>query len=322
VISVIRYLFLSTCLAAASSSVPSATLQAAGQMPTRELDSIPSKLLAKMLRGGHRLVGSPGLTWKNQQVITVAFYGGSNDLYQLIESTANEWTALGKKLTFSFKTSSGKYRQWTPKDTGPSANIRIAFDSSGYWSLIGVLAKNMDPSDPTMNFAGFPEDLSKYYGGANSDDWHISYAHTTILHEFGHALGLSHEHFNAGCQADLKLPDIIKFLEGPPNNWTEEQARFNIDAKYYAEELGKQAGPSISKLIESATTDQSSVMLYLFSTTYYKSGDTSVCRPIGDHGQEWPTTLSTGDKEFYLDNYERQNSSPFGASIDKTRGAR
>jgi hypothetical protein len=276
------------------------------------VDSIPPRLFQKMFQS-HKLVGSPGLAWKKQRVITVAFYGGSDELYRIIEQTASGWTALGGQLSFSFKDDVGQYRHWTPDDKSPSANIRIAFDNTGYWSLLGVLAKNVDPGDPTMNFKGFPDDLRKYFYGQDTAEWLVSYAHTTILHEFGHAIGLSHEHFNPQCQTDLKIETIITYLMGPPNKWSQEQARFNIDAQYYAKTLAQQAGPLESKIITSPTTDQSSVMLYVFQASYYKSGDKSVCKPIGDHGQDWPTTLSEGDKQFYLANY-RVIPSPFGAA--------
>lgn len=281
-------------------------------------DSIPPTLFEKMFRN-HRLVGSPGLAWKKQRVITIAFSGGSTDLYQLIEQTANEWTALGGQLSFSFKDNTGQYRHWTHDDTLPQANIRIAFDDTGYWSLLGVLANNVDPGDSTMNFGGFPDDLQQYFGGHNSDAWRVSYAHTTVLHEFGHALGLSHEHFNPQCQKDLKLETIITYLMGSPNNWSEEQARFNMDARYYARILAMQAGPLESKLINSSSVDQLSTMLYVFPISFYKSGAASVCKPIGDHGQDWPTTLSAGDKQFYMANY-RTISSPFGAANPKKQG--
>lgn len=284
------------------------------------LDSIPPALFQKMFRS-HKLVGSPGLAWKKQRVITVAFDGGSDELYRLIEQTANEWTALGGQLSFSFKDDTGHYRHWTPSDKSPMANIRIAFDDTGYWSLLGVLAKNVDPGDSTMSFEGFPLDLQQYFYGQNAAEWRISYAHTTVLHEFGHAIGLSHEHFNQQCQRDLKMDTIIAYLMGPPNNWSQEQARFNMDAQYYAHILAQQAGPLESKLITSPATDQSSVMLYLFPVNYYSSGDKSVCKPIGDHGQDWPTTLSEGDKQFYLANY-RVISSPYGAASPKKAGGK
>lgn len=309
------FLFSSNAITADNRDIQSASQQQLGPaspLLNRTLDSIPPKLFQKMFQS-HKLVGSPGLAWKKQRVITVAFYGGSDDLYQLVEQTASEWTTLGGQLSFSFKDNAGHYHHWSPDDKSPAANIRIGFDDTGYWSLLGVLAKNVDPGDPTMNFRGFPVDLTKYFRGQNAAEWRISYEHTTIIHEFGHAIGLSHEHFNPQCQKDLKMDTIITYLMGPPNNWSQDQARFNMDAQYYAEILAQQAGPLESKLINSSTTDQSSVMLYVFPANFYKSGGTSVCKPIGDHGQDWPTTLSEGDKQFYLANY-RVIASPFGAS--------
>ena len=94
-----------------------------------------------------------------------------------------------------------------------------------------------------------------------------------------------------------------------------------MDAQYYAKTLAQQAGPLESKLITSAATDQSSVMLYVFPVSYYQSGTKSVCKPIGDHGQNWPTTLSEGDKQFYLANY-RVIASPFGAASPVKGGQR
>jgi len=271
------------------------------------LDSIPPALFQEMFQD-HHLVGSPGLAWIKQEVITVAFNGGGDDLYQLIEQTANEWTALGGQLSFSFKDDAGRYRHWAPDDRFPAADIRISFNSTGYWSLLGALAKNVRPGESTMNFARFPDDLKQYFHGQNTDEWRISYAHTTVLHEFGHAIGLSHEHFHPQCQKDLKMDTIIKFLMGPPNRWRQEQARFNMDAQYYAKILDQQAGPLESRLINSPTIDRSSVMLYVLPVSYYKSGDASACKPIGDHAQAWPTTLSEGDKQFYLAAYENIGS--------------
>lgn len=154
----------------------------------------------------------------------------------------------------------------------------------------------------TTNFEKFPEALKEFYGGQNADGWRISFYHLVILHEFGHVLGLSHEHFNPQCQKDLDMDKIIKAYAGSPNYWPEDLTRLNMDAKFYAENLTRAAGDA-SALFNSATTDQKSVMLYVMRTEFFKSGDKSVCKAIGDHKQPWSTTLSEGDKQFYLANY-------------------
>ena len=119
------------------------------------LDAMPPEFLRKMLLGG-RLVGSPGLTWEDKSVLKVAFRGGSDELYQLIEQTANEWTALGGRLSFSFKDDDGHYRLWTTDDTSPAGDIRISFDKHGYYSAVGALAAKYDANSETMNYGGFP----------------------------------------------------------------------------------------------------------------------------------------------------------------------
>lgn len=269
-------------------------------------DGIPPALFQKML-SGNKFVGSPGLAWKKQKVLTVAFQGGSDGLYALIEQTANKWTSIGGSLRFSFQDKAGHYRQWTTADKSPAANIRIAFNDGvygGYWSLLGLLAKNVEANEPTMNFEGFSEKLKKYFHGQNASEWAKSYEHTTILHEFGHALGFSHEHFHPECQKDLKMEEIIAYLMKPPYNWTEEQARFNMDAEYYLQVLGRQAGSLDSRIRTSRVTDKSSVMLYLLPVEYYGSRNNSVCKPLGDSGKQYSTNLSVGDREFYLANYK------------------
>jgi hypothetical protein len=282
----------------------------------KKLDAMPPAFLRKMLRGG-RLVGSPGLTWQDKSVLTVAFKGGSDELYQLIEQTANEWTASGGRLSLSFKDDAGHYRLWTTDDTVPAADIRISFDKHGYYSAIGALAAKNDPNEETMNYEGFPEGLKKFYGGQNADEWRFTYFHRTILHEFGHALGLSHEHFNPQCQNDIDLTKIIPLLEGPPDNWSEDVARFNMDAQYYVQRMKDQSGGAFD-LFNSSSTDQKSVMLYMFPSKYYKSGDKSPCAVIGDHNQRWSTTLSQGDKQFFLANYGVAHS-PLGGTAGSTR---
>ena len=62
--------------------------------------------------------------------------------------------------------------------------LRITFDSgAGNWSFLGTLAQNVPPAQATMNLGWVLDspDPQPFEKGL-------------ILHEFGHALGLTHEH--------------------------------------------------------------------------------------------------------------------------------
>jgi hypothetical protein len=289
-------------LLAISTTIACGATRTSSALTQPKLDAMPPAIFKQMLSDGNKLVGSPGLALK-ARVVTVAFNGGSEPLYVLIEKAASEWTDSGGAMHFSFRDKNGRFRRWSEDDTMPAAAIRVGFytdqERGGYWSAVGVMAANVAPNEPTLNLDGFPERLAPYLDGRNPTGWQDSYEHSVVLHEFGHALGLSHEHFHPQCQADLKLAAAITSLT-QVEGWSQEQARFNMDAAYYFKVLGVQAGAK-SRPVLSPTTDQSSVMLYSFSDDFYKSAAQSPCRPAGP--RRYATSLSDGDRKFYLDTY-------------------
>ena len=79
-------------------------------------------------------------------------------------------------------------------ESGP-AEIRIAFrQGNGSWSHLGTFCRQItDDDEPTMNYGWLTPD---------SDDVELR---SVVLHEFGHALGLIHEHQNPdGEQPDRR----------------------------------------------------------------------------------------------------------------------
>jgi hypothetical protein len=260
------------------------------------LDKIPIGTLSEMT-DATKATGFPSVSWLTP-VVTVAFNGGNPALYALMEATASEWTSNGGRLQLSFRLADRSFRKWNESDTSRTADIRIGFftdaNRNGYWSTVGTFARRVNAGEATMNFGDLGTTLSDYYGGKNHAAWMTSYAHTTILHEFGHAIGLNHEHFHPQCQTDLKLADIITYLMGPPNNWQRQQAMYNMDATTYFKTVS--AKPSFTPMI-----DQASVMLYSFPDGFYKSGRTSPCRPSGP--LHYATELSSEDRHYYAANY-------------------
>ncbi len=71
-----------------------------------------------------------------------------------------------------------------------------------------------------------------------------------ILHEFGHALGLIHEHQNPLGTIKWNKPAVVHDLSGPPNNWDQATIDHNMFEAYPAAE------------IDGTKLDKTSIMMY------------------------------------------------------------
>jgi hypothetical protein len=180
-------------------------------------------------RGGDvfRAVSEFRKRWINGSTLRVRFMGGTAAQRASVREQAQRWTEHAN-LTFEFS-------------DAPDADIRISFDpDDGAWSYIGTDAKKIAQNQPTMNI-GFED------GG-------------TAAHEFGHAIGLGHEHQNPSGGIEWNEAIVIRDLGGPPNNWTPEQTRHNVLEKYKADQ------------IRGTAFDGDSIMLYFFPGKWTKSG--------------------------------------------------
>lgn len=119
-------------------------------------------------------------------------------------------------------------------DNIQDAHIRITFDpNQGAWSLVGTdCIGNKNLKEPTMNLGWF--DVG------------------TTIHEFGHALGLVHEHQNPrGKKIEWDLDKVYQWAENS-QGWDHDTTYRNIVEKY-----------SVNQ-VNGSTFDPNSIMLYFF----------------------------------------------------------
>ena len=143
----------------------------------------------------------------NYPKIRVCFLEGSQALREVVTNVAKEWQAEDNSVRLDFG-KPGKRRTCQPEN-GKEMQIRVSFSQDGYWSQLGQNAVVfVDQKEPSLNLGGFmnvsPDQLSDYEIG-------------TIRHEFGHALGIEHEHQNpkGGCDNEYNWKLIYSYLEGP-----------------------------------------------------------------------------------------------------------
>lgn len=181
--------------------------------------------------------------WPNGATLRVQFLGGTAPQRAKATEQALWWSKVAN-LKFVF-------------GNDPQAEIRVTFDQTdGAWSYVGLDCAEIPFSQPTMNL-GFLD------GG-------------TAAHEFGHAIGLAHEHSSPFGGIQWNESKVIADLSGPPNNWTVDQIRHNVFFKYAADQ------------VKGTSFDPKSIMLYFFPDTWVTTGQ----------GTSRNDALSATDKTF------------------------
>jgi len=119
-------------------------------------------------------------------------------------------------------------------DDPKKAEIRILFDEiQGAWSLLGTdCLSEKDYTQPTMNLGWFDV--------------------PTVMHEFGHTLGLVHEHQNpSGNKIQWDIEKVYKWAS-TTQGWDRDTTYTNIIEKYDSQQ------------INGSEFDPDSIMLYFF----------------------------------------------------------
>lgn len=154
----------------------------------------------------HRAAFLLSARWQPGDIIRIGFMGGSAALRERVKQTALEWTKYAN-LVFAFGAA--------------DPEIRIAFNQgNGSWSYLGTMCRQISTGQPTMNY-GWLTDAS-----SDADVARV------VLHEFGHAIGLIHEHQNPKGGIKWNEAAVVADLSGPPNNWDRPTIDNNIFKKY------------------------------------------------------------------------------------------
>jgi hypothetical protein len=203
--------------------------------------------------------------WDTGQKIYVKFLNGSLELQNKIKNIAKEWERYAN-VSFVFIS------------TG-NAHVRIYLNSKGgHYSLIGTMANTVGISERTMHY-----DTTKL-----TEEVVLK---RTVLHEFGHALGLLHEHFSPLSGISWNKDSVYSDLSNAMG-WDKETVDLNIFQQY---KLSYTNG---------TVYDEMSIMEYPIQPNWTTNG----------YSVGWNSELSEGDKTLvralYPFSSERKNEVP------------
>ncbi len=193
----------------------------------RRRSGAASPLRVCVVREGvsRRGVGLARALWPRAVVdLEVGFVGGDAEQRRLVAEVASEWNRW-----------SGLQLRFVEGAVGP---VRVGFDpAQGSWSYVGTDALLVQ-AGPTVN-------LGWVRAGMEETE-----ARRVILHEFGHVLGLVHEHQSPAGGVPWDLAAVYRFYAGPPHYWSAAKVEANVLAVYDRDR------------IRGTEFDKDSIMLY------------------------------------------------------------
>jgi hypothetical protein len=210
----------------------------------------------ELFAGGAKGAAKNACVWKKHE-LKVRFLEGERAVQERVQKHAKTWTAHSG-VTFTFTDDA-------------DADIRIAFDKNdGSWSYVGLCQGDVPKDKATMNFGWLTP---------TTDDAEYQ---RVVLHEFGHALGLVHEHQHPAAKIAWNEPVVLAYYRRT-QGWDEETTRHNVFEKYAADQLRQ------------AEYDRDSIMHYPIPKEFTTDGT-----EVG-----WNRALSEKDKEFIAKVYGR-----------------
>jgi hypothetical protein len=205
--------------------------------------------------------------WNAGSTLQVCFYDGEPSLKDFFVRTASRWLS-GTSLRVDF----GTGNEFRVCRDNSNLDIRISFAGKGYWSFIGTdsILPEVVAKGPSLNVET---------KGIPFDHLNLKSLEEKILHEFGHALGLLHEHQSpvANCADQMDWPAIFAYAK-KYWGWDEDTVKTNFE-QYISEPR-----------LRTTPYDKNSIMHYALAAWMYKSGEDSRCYVTE------PRTMSTLDR--------------------------
>ncbi len=169
--------------------------------------------------------------WENGSTINILLLNGTQEQKSKISKYASQWTRYAN-LNFSF------YNLGEISQENADVRILLGKKCDSNYSQVGTYSRIKSES-PSMCFTSIYK--------------------KNVLHEFGHMLGLLHEHNHPDFKAQLSDNIIEKCMR--IYGWSKEDCTSNFSLR--------------NKNVEVKEYDKNSIMHYLFHDSFYKDKDSS-----------------------------------------------
>jgi hypothetical protein len=188
--------------------------------------------------------------WPKGSIVKIYFIDGHMDAHEWVHSIVTEHIVpLLDPSWLRFE-----WGHLNPSFGASDCPIRISFNANdGAWSYLGTQSLDTPSPHATMNLGWLdhPSESTNPLRGTG----------TVVQHEFGHLLGMVHEHNSPNVRIQWRKQAVINELSGPPNNWDMDTINTNIFSKYDSTE------------VNGSEYDPLSIMHYYYSSSWICNAD-------------------------------------------------
>jgi hypothetical protein len=210
--------------------------------------------------------------WENGRTLRVTFIDGVTDVKSKVAAIAKEWEAVAN-LKLDFVTSG-------------TSEIRVSFADKGFsYSSVGTDALTAGKTEASVNFGWLEPntDLREYQ--------------RVVRHEFGHALGMIHEHQNPAAQGQIPWDKPKVYAYYAQQGWSHDDVDSNIFEVYTEDSTNH------------TTFDPTSIMEYAVPDSL----------TIGSYAIGWNTELSSADIDFMKRQYPKGSTGTVELTVGGAR---